>query len=269
MPLVSVIIPYFNKKEYIKQTVDSVLKQTLQDFEIVIIYDDENLEDYEYLIENFKKNPNIKVIKNPKNLGAGISRNIGIKNSAGEFLAFLDADDLWLPSKLEEQMKYMMDNNIIFSFSNYEKKFLKKKNIQVTCDKKKLNYNDLLKSCDIGLSTVILKKKLNYNDLLKSCDIGLSTVILKKKIIKNELFPNIRTQEDYVAWLRITKMNIEAYNLEKSLVIWNEVTKSLSSNIFQKISDGFKVYYVYEKFGIFKSLYFLIRLSINSLKRKY
>ena len=247
MPLVSVIIPYFNKKEYIKQTVDSVLKQTLQDFEIVIIYDDENLEDYEYLIENFKKNPNIKVIKNPKNLGAGISRNIGIKNSAGEFLAFLDADDLWLPSKLEEQMKYMMDNNIIFSFSNYEKKFLKKKNIQVTCD----------------------KKKLNYNDLLKSCDIGLSTVILKKKIIKNELFPNIRTQEDYVAWLRITKMNIEAYNLEKSLVIWNEVTKSLSSNIFQKISDGFKVYYVYEKFGIFKSLYFLIRLSINSLKRKY
>ncbi len=247
MPLVSVIIPYFNKKEYIKQTVDSVLKQTLQDFEIVIIYDDENLEDYEYLIENFKKNPNIKVIKNPKNLGAGISRNIGIKNSAGEFLAFLDADDLWLPSKLEEQMKYMMDNNIIFSFSNYEKKFLKKKNIQVACD----------------------KKKLNYNDLLKSCDIGLSTVILKKKIIKNELFPNIRTQEDYVAWLRITKMNIEAYNLEKSLVIWNEVTKSLSSNIFQKISDGFKVYYVYEKFGIFKSLYFLIRLSINSLKRKY
>ena len=162
-------------------------------------------------------------------------------------MAFLDADDLWLPSKLEEQMKYMMDNNIIFSFSNYEKKFLKKKNIQVACD----------------------KKKLNYNDLLKSCDIGLSTVILKKKIIKNELFPNIRTQEDYVAWLRITKMNIEAYNLEKSLVIWNEVTKSLSSNIFQKISDGFKVYYVYEKFGIFKSLYFLIRLSINSLKRKY
>jgi len=110
---------------------------------------------------------------------------------------------------------------------------------------------------------------LSYNDLLKSCDIGLSTVILKKKIIKGDLFPNIKTQEDYVAWLKISKMNIKAYNLEKSLVIWNEVTKSLSSNIFQKISDGFKVYYVYEKFGIFKSLYFLIRLSINSLKRKY
>ncbi len=247
MPLVSVIIPYFKKKEYIKQTVDSVLKQTFQDFEIVIIYDDENLEDYEYLIENFKKIPNIKVIKNRKNLGVGISRNIGIKNSSGEFLAFLDADDLWLPNKLEEQIKYMKSNNLIFSFSNYEKKFLKKRNIQVVCD----------------------KKKLSYNDLLKSCDIGLSTVILKKKIIKDELFPDIKTQEDYVAWLKISKMNIEAYNLEKSLVIWNEVTKSLSSNIFQKISDGFRVYYVYEKFGIFKSIFFLLRLSINSLRRKY
>ena len=247
MPLVSVIIPYFKKKEYIKQTVDSVLKQTFQDFEIVIIYDDENLEDYEYLIENFKKNPNIKVIKNTKNLGVGISRNIGIKNSSGEFLAFLDADDLWLPNKLEEQIKYMKSNNLIFSFSNYEKKFLKKRNIQVVCD----------------------KKKLSYNDLLKSCDIGLSTVILKKKIIKDELFPDIKTQEDYVAWLKISKMNIEAYNLEKSLVIWNEVTKSLSSNIFQKISDGFRVYYVYEKFGIFKSIFFLLRLSINSLRRKF
>ena len=107
MPLVSVIIPYFNKKEYIIQTVDSVLKQTFQDFEIIIIYDDENLEDYKYLINNFNKNPNIKVIKNPRNLGVGISRNIGIKNSSGQFLAFLDADDLWLPNKLDEQIKYM------------------------------------------------------------------------------------------------------------------------------------------------------------------
>ena len=247
MPLVSVIIPYFNKKEYIIQTVDSVLKQTFQDYEIIIIYDDENLEDYKYLINNFNKNPNIKVIKNPRNLGVGISRNIGIKNSSGQFLAFLDADDLWLPNKLDEQIKYMEKNNLIFSFSSYEKKFLNKKNIKVICD----------------------KKILNYNDLLKSCDIGLSTVVLKKEIIKDELFPNIKTQEDYVAWLKISKMNIKAHNLERNLVIWNEVSKSLSSSVFQKISDGFRVYYTYEKFGIFKSLYFLLRLSINSLKRKY
>ena len=246
MPLVSVIIPYFKKKEYIKKSINSVLSQTFEDYEIIIVYDDENLDDYNFLISNFENKKKIKIIKNPENLGAGISRNIGIKNSKGDFLAFLDADDFWLPDKLDKQIKFMNKNNFEFTFCNYKKKLIKNTIIDVKTS----------------------KNILNYNDLLESCDIGLSTVILRKNIIEENLFPNLKTKEDYVAWLKITKKNINAYNVGETLVTWNEVNNSLSSNFIQKLSDGFKVYYIYEKFNIFKSIYFLLKLSLNSLKRK-
>ncbi len=247
MPLVSVIIPYFNKKEYILESIESVLKQTFSNFEIIIIYDDIKLDDYHFLKNNFKDFKNIKIVKNSKNFGAGISRNVGIENSTGEFIAFLDADDLWLPTKLEKQIKFLNENQYEFTFCNYKKKFLNKKLIEVKAS----------------------KDMLNYNDLLNSCEIGLSTVILKKKIIEKNLFPNLKTQEDYTAWLKITKKNINAYNSGETLVIWNEVKGSLSSNLLQKISDGFKVYYIYEKFNLLKSFYFLLRLSLYSFKRKF
>ena len=246
MPLVSVIIPYFKKKEYVEKSINSVLGQTFKDFEIIIVYDDENLDDYNFLKSNFENQKKIKIIKNLVNLGAGPSRNIGIKNSKGDFLAFLDADDFWLPNKLDKQIKFMDKNNFEFTFCNYQKKLIKNKTIDIKAS----------------------KNTLNYNDLLKSCDIGLSTVILKKNIIEENLFPNLRTQEDYVAWLKLTKKNINAYNVGETLVTWNEVSNSLSSNFIQKISDAFKVYYIYEKFNILKSIYFLLKLSLNSLKRK-
>jgi len=247
MPLVSVIIPYFKKIDYIKKSINSVLNQTFKDFEIILIYDDSELSDLSEIKREFNQNSKIKIIRNSNNLGAGISRNIGIENSTGKIIAFLDADDFWLPKKLEKQINFMIENKFDFTFCDYEKKISSKKTINVKSK----------------------KNKLNYNDLINSCDIGLSTVLLNKEIIKNELFPKLKTKEDYVAWLKITKENIYAYNLNESLVIWNNVENSLSSNFFQKISDGFKVYYIYEKFNILKSLYYLFKLSINSLKKKF
>ena len=93
--------------------------------------------------------------------------------------------------------------------------------------------------------------------------------MLNKKIIKENLFPNLVTKEDYVAWLNITKNNIKAYNVEKNLVIWKQAKNSLSSNFLQKFFDGFRVYYIHEKFNLIKSIFLLLRLSINSLKRKF
>ncbi len=246
MPLVSVIIPYFKKKNYIKDAVKSVLNQTFKNIEIIIIYDDENLSDYYYLIDEYKNIKNIKILKNIKNIGAGLSRNVGIKKSNGEIIAFLDSDDIWLSNKLEDQLDFMVKNSYEFTFSNYEKKLLNGSTLKV-----------------------VAQKEFDYNDLLKSCDIGLSTVMLNKKIITENLFPNLITKEDYVAWLTITKNNIKAYNVDKSLVIWRQVKKSLSSNFLQKFFDGFRVYYIYEKFNFIKSIYLLIRLSIYSLKRKF
>ena len=103
--------------------------------------------------------------------------------------------------------------------------------------------------------------------LLKSCDIGLSTVLIKSNLIKKNLFPNLKTKEDYVVWLNITKQKINAYCLDETLVIWNNTKNSLSSNVSQKILDGYKVYRVYEKFNLLKSIFYLIILSLNSFKK--
>ena len=84
----------------------------------------------------------------------------------------------------------------------------------------------------------------------------------------DDLFPPLKTKEDYVAWLKITKKNINAYNFPQTLVIWNKTKNSLSSNLCQKLYDGLAVFMKYEKFNFIKSLYYLLLLSINSIKRK-
>ena len=88
--------------------------------------------------------------------------------------------------------------------------------------------------------------------------------MIRKKIIKNDLFLDLKTQEDFAAWLSITKNNYKAYNLKKVLVKWNYTKNSLSSNFFQKLIDAFKVYNNYQSFSLIKSLYYLLILSINS-----
>ena len=246
MPFVSIILPYYRKINYIKKTINSILNQSFKDFEIILIYDDEDLHDLFLIERDFKKNPKIKIIKNSKNLGAGISRNIGIKHAKGKIIAFVDSDDFWQPEKLERQTKFMQENNYDFTFCNYDKVVSSEKTINVKSP----------------------KSVLNYNDLLGSNEIGLSTVQLNRKIVFPELFPPLKTKEDYVAWLKITKNNINAYNFPHSLVIWNKTENSLSSNYYQKLSDGFKVYIKYEKFNLIKALYYLLLLSINSIKRK-
>ena len=140
----------------------------------------------------------------------------------------------------------MKENNYFFSFSNYSKLY-KDKCIKVNA-----------------------RKEVDYKDILNTCDIGLSTVVLNKDIVQNNLFPNIKTQEDFSAWLKITRENdIKAYNINKNLVTWNYDVNSLSSNSIQKLKDAYKVFKLHEKFSILKSIFCLIKLSFNSYKRKF
>ncbi|RPG55403.1 MAG: glycosyltransferase family 2 protein [Flavobacteriales bacterium TMED235] len=246
MALVSVIIPYYKKINHIKKTLNSVLNQTFQNFEIILIYDDPILDDLLFLEDITKGNSKIKIIKNLNNLGAGESRNIGMKNASGEVIAFLDADDYWFPNRLERQLHFMKKNNYKFTFCNYKKK-MKNKIINI----------------------ISKNSKINHKDLLTDCQIGLSTVFISRDLIKENLFPPLQTKEDLVAWLSITKNNICAYNFPDSLVEWSFSENSLSSNFVQKLFDGFRVYNTYLNFNFIKSLYYLFMLSINSIKRKF
>ena len=106
------------------------------------------------------------------------------------------------------------------------------------------------------------KDNISFIELLSSCDIGLSTVMLKKKLFDNQnfYFPNIKTKEDYVVWLKLSQNGIKMYGIKKNYSYWRKLDNSLSSSSIQKIFDGFKVYYVYMNYGIFRSILNLISL---------
>ena len=110
------------------------------------------------------------------------------------------------------------------------------------------------------------KTNLDYDLLLKSCDIGLSTVMMKKNLFNNNnRFPNTITKEDYIFWLRLTKSGYKIKSLNLNLTNWRKLKNSLSSSVIQKLFDGFLVYYKYMHYNFITSFFCLIRLSIYSL----
>ena len=116
---VSIIIPYYKKKKFILKTLNSIYQQSFTNYETLIIYDDENLEDLKFLKTITKNKKNTKIIKNKKNIGAGLSRNVGIANAKGEYIAFIDADDIWEKNKLKFQIEFMKDNKLDFTHTSY------------------------------------------------------------------------------------------------------------------------------------------------------
>lgn len=248
MSLVSIIIPYYKKEFFIEETIKSILIQSYQNFEILIIDDEINLAASKVLEKISSLDSRIKIITNEKNLGAGESRNIGINFSKGDYIAFCDSDDLWKEQKLEVQLSFMKKNELNFSFTSYEvidenKNFIKTRNADDVVD---------------------------FIKLRNSCDIGLSTVLMKRNIFDNReyRFARIKTKEDYVLWLTLAKNNIKLRGLKNILTSWRKNKNSLSSSIYQKLKDGYKVYRVYLGYSMLRSLFYLTILSINYILKK-
>ena len=244
MSLVSIIIPYFKKKNYIKSTINSVLNQKFKNFEILIVYDDANKSELNVLKKIKNKDKRIRIIVNKKNIGAGFSRNKAIKSSKGKYIAFIDADDLWKPKKLQQQILFMKKKNIDISHTSYS------------------IINEINKKISIRKA-----RNLKFKDLVKSCDVGLSTVVLKKEILKEDHFANLKTKEDYVLWLKLSKKGYTFYALRENLASWRQTSRSLSSSTFQKLIDGYRVYRIYLKNSYLVSFMKLILLSFNYLKK--
>jgi len=241
MSLVSIIMPYYKKELYLEQSIKSILNQTYQNFEIILINDDS--ENKNFINKISQLDHRIKLVHNKNNLGAGLSRNKGLELSNGEYIAFCDCDDLWKNNKIELQLEYMKRLNFTFTFTSYDiidenNNFIKYRKAPIYVDFKKLK---------------------------NSCDIGLSTVMVRKDIFNNAKyqFANLRTKEDYVLWLKLAKDKIIMKSIQKNLTSWRKSKNSLSSSTIQKIIDGYRVYRVYLKYGRLKSLYCLVNLSIN------
>mgnify|MGYP001223785083 CR=1 FL=1 len=243
--LISIIIPFYKKKEFFEEKIKSVKNQKYKNYEILLIYDDPDKSLLPYIKKILKKIKNKRIFINKKNYGAGHSRNIGIKKAKGNFIAFLDADDTWNKNKLLSQLNFMKHQKCDFSFTSYS----------------------IINNRGQILKKIKAKNEISYNDLLNSCDIGLSTVLMKKKLFKNLKFPKLKTKEDFVLWLLVLKKGYKIGAIRKVLTLWRKVDNSLSSSVLQKLIDGFRVYHVHMNFNVFKSLYFLLVLILKYLKK--
>ncbi len=240
-------MPYFKKRDFVTSAIESALSQTFQDFEILLVYDDNNLSDYQFIKKFEEKDQRIKVLKNKNKLGAGLSRNLAIDISKKKFIAFLDCDDLWKNNKLERQINFMNKNNINITYTAY----------------------DIIDNSNRKIGSRLARETLDFQDLIKSCDIGLSTVILERSVLNNNCkFASLKTKEDYVLWLSLAKKNYKFYGINEVLAEWRKLDNSLSSSTFQKLIDGYRVYNSYMKYNKILSFVYLFRLSLNYLFKK-
>ncbi|MBR5389108.1 glycosyltransferase family 2 protein [Candidatus Saccharibacteria bacterium] len=246
-PIISVVVPVHNAEEFIDETIRSILSQTFQDFELLLV-DDKSTDSSVKTIESID-DKRIKLIKLKENSGAAVARNTGIKRAQGRYICFIDADDLWSKDKLKKQLDFMQKNDCAFSFTSYEF----------------ANANG-----NPNGKVVNVPETITYKQALKNTTIWTSTVMLDmSKLNKEQVYmPNVRRGQDTATWWKILKVVGKAYGLDYVLSIYRRPEHSLSSNKIQALKRTWNLYRNVEKFGIIRSFYYFTLYCINAIKRR-
>lgn len=244
-PDISIITPIYNSELYLEQMISSVIKQSFKKWELILV-DDCSTDNTRNILKKFK-NKKIRYIFNKKNMGAGLSRNIGTKFAKGRYITFIDSDDIWHKDFLLKTIKFLKKKNCDFVFTSFY--WMSEKG------KKK------------GIFKV--PKLVDYNYILKSNPISCLTRMYDSKHLGKILSPKLKIRQDYVFCLNILKRIQFAYGLNEPLAYRRLRPNSLSYNKFRSAFYQFYVYYNYEKFGIFKSFYYLLHWFILGVKKHY
>ena len=245
--LVSIITPSYNSSKFIKDCVDSVFSQTYKNWEMIIVDDCSKDNSKEIISELSTKDKRIKPIFLEKNVGAAEARNAAIRQSKGKYVAFLDSDDLWNPKKLEKQLSFMYENEIAFSYTNYQ--FISE------------NGEDLS-------NIISAPEKMTYDSYLKNTMIGCLTVIIDREKSGEFEMPNIRSSHDMALWLLIMKRGFSAYGLDDNLARYRIVTTSNTASKWHAAKDVWKVYRQVEKLSFIYSAWCFVWYAFNALKKR-
>lgn len=243
---ISIVVPVYNAEKYIAETIDSVLAQTEENFELLLVNDcskDRSVE----IINNYA-DPRIRLIEQPKNKGAYAARNRGVEEAKGRYIAFLDSDDLWEPCKLEHELAYMKKKNAGFVFTGYE---------FADCDGKPTG------------AIVRVKEKMFLKDAFKNTTIFTSTVLIDRTKVPSELImmPNIAS-EDTATWWRIMMAGNVAYGLDENLVRYRRNKGSLSSNKLKAVARIWRLYREIAGLSVVKSCYYFCFWAVTAVLRR-
>lgn len=241
--LVSIITPVYNSEKYIGDTIRSVLSQTHENWEMLIA-DDCSKDTTAEVIKRFD-DPRIKYFKLDKNSGAAIARNEALERAKGDFIAFLDADDMWKPEKLSKQLDFMIENSIGFSYTSYE----------------------ILRN--VGNKIIKVPLKLNYSQYMKNTIIGTLTVMINKNIIGDIKLVNVKKDHDSMTWAKLLREGKIAYGLNDSLAYYRKVEGSISNDKLKAVKTHWNNCRQIEMLSIPECLYYFIFYVINAVKKHY
>lgn len=247
--MVSIITPCYNAADYIGDAIESVLSQTYQDWEMIIV-DDCSSDNSAAIIQNYaRKDPRITYLKTESPSGSPAKpRNIAIERAKGRFIAFLDSDDVWMPTKLESQIAVLEDNQVAVVFSNYEK---------------------INEGGERRQRFVIACKEVGYNKLLKGNVIANSTGMYDSKKV-GKVYSSYVHHEDYVLWLSILKQGYVARNTNQIHALYRLRTGSVSANKFKVLGWQWRIYREIEQLSVLKTMYcfahYVVQAIIKRLK---
>lgn len=243
---VSVIMPVYNAGKFLSDSIDSVLNQTLTNWELLII-DDCSTDNSADIINNYVNNDSrIQYLKTDKPSGSPtLPRNIGIEKASGRFIAFLDSDDIWLPDKLNNQVKLFDNNQVAIVYANYEK-----------MSEEGLRNNRIIKA----------PKCVGYEQLLLGNVIGCLTCIYDVQKVGKVYFSN-HSHEDYIMWLSILKEGYLAQNTQTIEALYRVRERSVSSNKLKAMSWQWDIYIHVEKLSYLKAIYCFINYAFRALNK--
>jgi glycosyltransferase involved in cell wall biosynthesis len=242
-PLVSIITPLFNAEKYIHETIRSILDQTYSNWEHIVVDDASSDASVVVAKRSFNNDSRFKLIQLENNRGAAYCRNYATEQAQGEYIAFLDSDDLWHPQKLELQIQIMENDLLSVTFTNY-----------LHIDEHGNSLNKRIKA----FST------LSYTKQLRNNYIGNLTGIYKASELGKIFAPNIRKRQDWAVWLEaIKRNNAPAVGIQEDLASYRVRQDSISSNKFDLLKYNFNFYRVHLGYSWLKSLYCLTRFLIE------
>ncbi len=244
-PSISIITPSYNSSIFILKTLKSVTSQSFDNWEMIIV-DDCSTDNSIEVIQPFAEcDSRIKLIQLTENSGAAVARNKAIEAATGRFIAFLDSDDLWMPNKLEKQVQFMLDQDIAFSFSAYEK----------------------IDETGNVFGTVGVPKKTGYHDLLKTCSIGCLTAMYDVEKLGKVYMPVNTKREDFATWLAILKQVDYAYGMSDVLAQYRVYASQSSAKKAKMAKENWRLYRDIEQLGVFKSAYYFAHYAVRGVLR--
>ena len=248
--MISIVVPVYNAAPYIENTVQMVLEQTYQDFELILVDDcstDNSVALLEELLEQ-RKDVRLRLVKKERNQGAAAARNTGLDMASGRYIAFLDADDVWLPHRLEAGLRFMEEKKAGFVFSAYE-------------------FGDEQAR---GTGKIVhVPEKLTYRKALSRTVVFTTTTLFDTTLVPKELLrmPTVPS-EDTATWWQILRNGHVAYGLDQVLAIYRRPAKSLSSNKLVALQRIWNLYRKQEKLGLFSSAFYFCFWALRATLRR-